>query len=380
MSRTDEGVLRDANHLADTTTPVIHAVLQMYPLPQEIQRVQPLIQGHINATYRVQVADETGSEDLVIQRINDTVFAKPILVMENAQTIADHASRRQSSEDCGILQFLPSREGKNYTVVENGVWRISRFVPDSVAYDTVERPELLEQAAWAFGRFQWLLADLPAHQVHETIPEFHHTPKRLNSLFHAVQNDPVGRVSHCEDLINGFRRSVEQASILQTLRENGGLRERITHNDTKINNILLHKDTGRPLVILDLDTVMPGLVAHDFGDAIRTAGNTAREDEENTELVKLHWENFCAFSRGFLAGTQGILCEEEVKTLVLGAWTITVEQAARFLTDYLDGDPYFRTSYPDHNLVRARVQFRLVEQMEKNAAQMEQIVKDSLAG
>ena len=250
---------------------------------------------------------------------------------------------------------------------------------DGIGYDTCESLEILRNAGVAFGEFQNQLSDFDAESLYTTIPDFHNTAKRLDTFFEAVKADPCGRVATVQDEIAFIREQRELASELTRLQESGEVPLRVTHNDTKSNNVLFHRVTGAPLTVIDLDTVMPGLAMHDFGDAVRFAASTACEDEPDLSKVALDLDKYRAFAEGFIGKTADALTQEEISTMALGAITITIELGVRFLNDYITGDKYFRTSYAEHNLVRARCQLHLAKDMLKKRAQMEQIVREVVA-
>lgn len=348
-------------------------VLKHYDLPGKITEVTLCVNGHINDTYRVVLA---GGDEFILQRINGYVFKDPVKVMENIKAINLHLQNRDTKEDCEIISFLDSKAGENYVVLDGDLWRVCQFVKDSVAYDVVENSQVLSSAGYAFGRFQAMLADFPMEQLHETIPGFHNTSKRLADLFEIVEQDPLGRAQDVEKEVEFFARHKELATRLDKMLEAGEVPLRVTHNDTKYNNILMHKHTGKPLCVIDLDTVMPGLAMHDFGDAIRFAANTAEEDERDLSKVGLNMDHYRAFTEGFMTACQGFLTQAEIDTMALGAIVITIELASRFLADHINGDKYFRIHRENHNLDRARCQIKLAQDMIANYDEMVAVVKE----
>ncbi len=356
-------------------------VIGHYPLQGTIKEASPCVNGHINDTYRLSLAPESGpNQELILQRINDHVFAEPEKVMHNIQEIAAHLRQKNSAYDCDIISFMPTKDGRSCAVVNEQYWRLCHYVPNSVTYDFVDDSSLLYSAGYAFGQFQSMLADLPMDRLYETIPDFHHTRKRLDAFFATVDKDPAGRAKEIEEDIAFFAEHRELACQLMDMQEAGILPLRVTHNDTKYNNILMHEETGEPLCVIDLDTVMPGLPAHDFGDAIRFAANTAVEDEPDLSKVGLNMGKYREFTRGFLQACSGFLTEKEIETLALGAITITVELASRFLTDHIEGDKYFKIHRPNHNLERARCQIALAQDMLGRYNEMQEIVMSSAQG
>ena len=327
--------------------------------------------GHINSTFKV--TTDTGRE-YILQKINKYVFKDPVKVMSNASAVTNYI--RERVEDTRmVLHFIPTLRG-NYCHrdPEGEFWRMYDFV-GGFCLDAPESDEDFYQSALAFGRFQSQLAEFPADTLYETIPEFHNTVDRYRQLKESIKADNVGRAVDAKAEIAFALEQEEQCSILQKMREAGTIPLRITHNDTKLNNVLLDKQTRKSLCVLDLDTVMPGLSVHDFGDSIRFGAATAAEDEPDASKMKLDLNKFRVYTKGFLEAAT-TLTEIEIENLALGALTITMETGIRFLKDYLDGDIYFKTAYPDHNLIRARTQFALAADMKRKWEQMQQIVCD----
>ncbi len=335
---------------------------------------QALGHGHINSTWKITTS--AGAE-YVLQKINTYVFKDPHSLMANISAVTEHL-RRKVSDPRMALCYLPSQDGQYYHRDEQGeYWRMYEFGP-GFCLDLPESEEDFYQSALAFGRFQDMLADFPAHTLVETIPEFHNTVDRYRQLKESVQADACGRVQEVQEDLAYLFGLEEQMSRLQKMRLNGQLPLRVTHNDTKLNNVLLDPVTRKSLCVLDLDTVMPGLSAHDYGDAIRFGAATAAEDEQDLEKMNLDLQMFEAFTRGFLEAAPA-LTDLEVEVLPLGALTITVELATRFLKDHLDGDCYFKIAYPGHNLVRARSQIKLAKDMQKHWDEMNRIVAEIAA-
>lgn len=327
--------------------------------------------GHINNTFKI--TTDSGKE-YILQKINKYVFKDPVKVMSNASAVTNYI-RKRVEDPRMVLHFIPTLVGNYCHRDPDGeFWRMYDFV-GGFCLDAPETDEDFYQSALAFGRFQCLLSDYPAESLHETIPEFHNTIDRYRQLKESVRTDNVGRVRNAQEEIAFALAQEEQCSILQHMREAGTIPLRITHNDTKLNNVLLDKETRKSLCVLDLDTVMPGLSVHDFGDAIRFGAATAAEDEPDVTKMKLDLNRFAAFTRGFLEAVPNLIAVE-VENLPLGAFTITMEIRIRFLKDYLDGDIYFRTAYPEHNLVRARAQFALAADMQTKWAEMQKIVAE----
>ena len=321
--------------------------------------------GHVNDTFCVR----TPSRRFILQRISAAAFPHPDQVMANIAAVTAYlrdviaASGGDSARE--TLTVYPTRDGGSfYTDREGGAWRVYPFVEDTVCLQSAETPELFAAAARAFGRFQYMLKDYPAHTLYETVPRFHDTEDRLAKLKAAAAADTMGRVNDVKAELDFVTAHQADCSVaLQALRE-GKLPLRVTHNDTKLNNILLDPDTGEGVCVIDLDTVMPGLSIHDFGDAIRFGANHCAEDERDLSNVHFDLSLFEAYTRGFLEGTQGSLTPPELDHLPWGAKLMTLECGIRFLTDYLEGDWYFQTQRKGQNLDRCRTQFKLVADME----------------
>ena len=335
---------------------------------------QPFGQGHINDTLKI--TTDTG-DVYVLQRINTYVFRDPVGLMNNAGAVTDHI-RMRVEDKRSALHFLTTEDGQFYHEDEKGqFWRMYDFV-GGFCLDMPESDEDFYQSALAFGRFQQLLCDFPADTLVETIPEFHNTIDRYQAFRKAVEENPIGRLESAREEVEFLLQREERATQLQRMRLSGELPLRVTHNDTKLNNVLLDKKTRKSLCVLDLDTVMPGLSAYDFGDSIRFGAATAAEDEKDLSKMEMDLHMFEVYTKGFLEAATS-LTDREVEMLPMGAYVMTVEVATRFLKDYLEGDLYFKTAYPEHNLVRARTQIKLAADMEKKMAQMEQIVANVAA-
>ena len=327
--------------------------------------------GHIN--YTVKVLTDAGYE-YVLQRINKYVFKDPVRLMENVSSVTDFL--RQRVEDPRMaLHFIPTVDGPFYFVDDEGeYWRMYDFI-GGFCLDAPESEEDFYQSALAFGRFQHMLSEFPAHTLFETIPEFHNTVDRYRQLRESIQADAAGRLERVRGDVDFLLEREELGCMLQRLRESGELPLRVTHNDTKLNNVLLDKDTRKSLCVLDLDTVMPGLSLYDFGDSIRFGAATAAEDEPDVSKMSMDLHLFEVYTKGFLEAATA-LTDREVELLPMGAFVITLELATRFMKDYLDGDLYFKTAYPEHNLVRARAQMKLAADMLSKMDDMNRIVAE----
>ena len=340
-------------------------ICSLFDIPGAVRDISLLSGGIINSTYRVR----SDAGDCLLQKINTAVFPRPEALMENIIRVTAHL-RGQGER---TLQFYPTREGQFWACVEGEYWRMCNFIP-SQTYDKITREDLGVATGRAFGRFQAKLAGLDSRSLHETIPDFHNTRWRFQQLEDAIAADPVGLAAQVQPEIDFLRSVRDRACTLTDLQQAGKLPLRVTHNDAKIGNVLFCPDGS--LVVIDLDTVMPGLAAHDFGDAIRSGANTVAEDSPDWQQARVNMEVFRSFAQGFLAETADTLTPLELDTLALGALTLTAEQAARFLADYILGSPYYRTDYPEHNLVRTRCQITLVRDLLKRQPELEQILRD----
>jgi len=338
--------------------------------------------GHINTTYYCAMYDGKEVRQYLAQMVNWYVFKEPISMMHNIDLITQHIrAKMPNCERRRRLHFHHTDEGNNYLMLGEGedmeFWRVTNFVEHSVSFETSGgNAEVLKMSGIAFGRFEVQLQDFDATQLVESIPDFHNTRKRLEKLAKDVEADECGRVAECRREIELILANREFGGKLCEMIDRGLVPIRVTHNDTKTNNVLFDKSTLDPLVIIDLDTCMPGLAAYDFGDTIRFAASTAEEDEPDLSKIHLDLRLFRAFTEGYIKETASFLTEAELKTMALGCAIITLELASRFLDDYLTGDKYFRIDYPTHNLVRARSQLALFEEMMLHLDEMDRIVHE----
>lgn len=340
---------------------------------------EPYGSGHINTTLRVLLDNSGRVTEYILQKINTSVFKSPDRLMENyvgvTEFLHEKILKNDGDPDREAINVIKTNDGKSYYVTEEGeCWRLLLFVTDSISYDKVERPEQFYNSAVAFGNFQRLLADYPAETLYEIIPNFHNTPDRFRKFLAAVENDACGRRSEVETEIAFVKEREAFASTLEIAHAEGRLPLKVTHNDTKLNNILFDKKTGKAICVIDLDTIMPGYSVNDFGDSIRFGATTAVEDEADLSKVNFDITLYELYVKGFIEGAAGGLTECETELLPIGAIMMTYECGMRFLTDYLEGDTYFRTSRPKHNLDRARNQFKLVHDMEEKLPEMRKIV------
>lgn len=348
-----------------------------FRLPGTFSAWEELKVGNINKTYKVTYARENGLEKAYIfQRVNTFVFKNPEQVMENIERVTQHL--REWRPGRVTLHYHHTRDGKNFVWDGDHIWRVFNFIP-SAAFTESRDETLVRNAGYAFGEFQDALSSFDAALLHETIPDFHHTLKRYQALEKAVAENPVGRVQEVEDELKWLMQAKDEACLLCDLMEKGELPLRVTHNDTKVNNVLFDKKDKRALVVIDLDTVMPGLAANDFGDAVRSIVNTAAEDETDLEKVSCDLHLFRCFAEGFLEPTAKSFTQKEMDTFGISCFALTVELAVRFLTDYLQGDPYFYCAYPGHNLVRTRCQIALARDMQRKMDEMNRIIAECAA-
>ncbi|MEY3898428.1 MAG: hypothetical protein RLZZ214_3950 [Verrucomicrobiota bacterium] len=336
--------------------------------------------GHINDTYCAHF-DQGGTRlRYILQRINTNVFKTPAALMENIGRVTRHALGRLLAENHPeahrrTLTCIPAVDGKPYAVDTKGnYWRVYPFIERARGYDEIESNEQAFQAAKAFGNFQKLTADLGGARLHETIPDFHNTPKRLDALRTAIQLDPKNRAAEVREQIDfALARAVDCARVT-SLIASGDIPERVTHNDTKLNNVLLDEVTAEAVCVIDLDTTMPGSALYDFGDMVRTATPTTREDEVDLGKLDLRMDRFESLVRGYLSTAGSFLAEVEVDHLAFSGKLLTLECGMRFLTDYLLGDVYFKIKHPGHNLDRCRNQFAFVAVIEGKLSKMEKMV------
>lgn len=358
----------------------VREVVSGLMIPADFVSAAPYGSGHINDTFAVTMSQGGTPLRHIVQRINHRIFKRPDLLMDNIMRVTRFA-QGQSGAAADVtrrtLTVIPAKDGLPYVRDQQGAyWRAYVFVEDTCSYDEVETPAQAFQTARAFGRFQQVVADLGGTRLHEVIPGFHDTPRRMADLEKAVTEDACGRASGCmADVDFALSRKAEAGLLIDMLRA-GSLPERITHNDTKINNVLFDCRNGAGICVIDLDTVMPGLVHYDFGDMVRTATSTAAEDEVDLSRVVVRFDLFEALLRGYLESASGFLTPDEKELLPFGGKLITLEIGVRFLTDYLQGDVYFKTSRSGQNLDRCRNQFQRVRSIEAQYEQMQRLVRN----
>ena len=361
----------------------LKSIAERFDIPGSFVTVEVITNGNINSTYAVEFSNGTELKKYILQRVNTFVFKAPEQIMHNIGLVTKHIEKKAAALADGeavlTLKFYDNKEnGKNYFDDGKGnFWRICDFI-DSVTINESNDMAVLEALGAAFGDFQNMLSDFDADSLYETIPYFHNTKKRLETLLKDVEKDECGRAQAALKEIEFIRNHVSLASELTGALEAGELPLRVTHNDTKLNNVLFDTEGRKPVAVIDLDTVMPGLAASDYGDAVRFACSTAAEDETDLSKVSLDMEKFKAFTKGFISRTGSSLTKKELDTLVLGAVTITIELAGRFLDDYITGDRYFKTRHSGHNLERTKCQLRLAEDMIAKRKMMEDYLQTLL--
>lgn len=341
---------------------------------------EPYGNGHINDTFLlICETKDQGEKKYILQRMNHSIFRNPQQLMENVVNVTEYLRKvilaQGGDPDRETLNVVKTHNNENYYKDEDeNYWRVFLFVERTLCMERVESPKDFYDSAVAFGNFQRMLADYPAEELHETIPNFHNTPSRFRDFQKAVQEDKLGRAALAADEIAFALAREQDTAVLTDLLRKGELPLRVTHNDTKLNNILFDEETREALCIIDLDTVMPGLSLYDFGDSIRFGASTGAEDETDLGRVTLDLDLFETFTKGFLEGCGGSLTTKEIEMLPMGAKLMTYECGIRFLADFLDGDVYFRIHRTNHNLDRARTQFKLVADMEEKWEQMAAII------
>ncbi len=355
------------------------AAARAFQIPGELVSVSTYGKGHIHDTYCITFLAENRSARFILQRINASIFKDPAAVIGNIQRVTHHLALHvaadpvlASDHDRRVLTLIPSRSERLWHVDEHGnYWRTYRFIERVRSYETVESPAQAFQAARAFGKFQQMLSDLPPNHLHTTIPDFHHTPRRFAALERAIVADKANRAGLVKAEIDF---AIARRAIAGTLLD-ANLPERVTHNDTKLNNVLFDEATNEAICVIDLDTVMPGLAAYDFGDQVRTTTSPTGEDDQDLSRVTMQFPIFEALARGYLDAAGGFLTQNEKDHLAVAGKVITFEQGIRFLTDFLSGDAYYKVLRPGHNLDRCRTQFKLVESIEQQEEKMARLVE-----
>ena len=352
-------------------------ISRLFRIDYEYLGYETIQMGNVNRTYKVNfMLPEGKPKSFLVQNVNTYAFRNPIGLMDNIDKVTEFIRAKKPGQLA--LHFHHTADRKTYVVDGKNFWRMTNYVP-SITFNAVNDLDVVRNAGKAFGEFQMDLDDFDISELIETIPGFHNTRQRYETLIKSVQENKAGRVEEVREEIDWLLSVQDLACKLTDLQQAGQLPLRVTHNDTKINNVLFHPETSTAMIVIDLDTVMPGLMGHDFGDAIRFAANYVEEDCRELEKVGVNLDVFRAFAEGFLSMTAKTMTEKEVETLALSSFVLTAELATRFLADYLDGDLYFKTLSPDHNLVRTRCQIALAKDMLKKMPEMEKIIRDCVA-
>lgn len=354
-------------------------ILSQFRTEGNLVSAEPFGNGHINDTLKV--TDDKGEIRYVLQRINHAIFTNVDMLQNNIHTVTSHIrkkleARGESDIDRKVLTFLPTKDGKLYYFDGDSYWRVCLFIPRSKSYEEVT-PELSYEAGKAFGDFQSMLADLPEGALGKTIPNFHNMEFRLQQFRDAVQANPAGRLDEVKGLVGEIEKRAEAMCIQERLYRDGKLKKRTNHCDTKVNNIMFDED-GKVLCVIDLDTVMPGFVLSDIGDFIRTGANTGAEDDPDLDKVGVNMPIFEAYTRGYMETAKSFLSPLEISMLPYGGRLLTYMQTVRFLTDYINGDTYYKIHSPKHNLQRTEAQFKLLQSLEAHAAEMDGFMKQWL--
>ena len=340
-----------------------------------LYKYEALTSGNINVTYCVFTKDGSELNEYLLQRINKNVFKNPVAVMDNIVKVTEYIAEHKTRSKLCPLCFNKTKDGKSYVVDEEGnYWRARQFL-DCVTYDTTDDLKVIEEAGFAFGEFQTLLDGFDASVLYESIPDFHNTEKRINDLKNAIEYSSSKRKEEAAEEIEYVLSNESTAVSLCEMLKRGEIPLRVTHNDTKCNNVVFNKHTHEALAVIDLDTIMPGLTAYDFGDGARSICCTTEEDEADLDKVKFRLDKFEAFTKGYLGKLGHILTENEKKTLGISCYVMTLELASRFLEDYLNGDTYFKINYEKQNLLRTRCQIALAKDIMNKINDINAIVK-----
>lgn len=362
--------------------PDFQKIVPHFKFSGEFIRAEAIVSGHINDTCIAYFRQADGKiRRYILQRINHYVFKKPEEVMANILAVTTHLHQKTIVSGGNpyreTLTLIPSHNGAMFHRTDTGYyWRAYVFIDNALTYQIPENPQHVYNAAQAYGHFQQLLGDFPADQLHETIPDFHNTSKRFETFVNVLEKDECNRALRAKDEIDFLLQRADDMPVLVDLIAKGSLPIRVTHNDTKFNNVMIDNKTGEGICVIDLDTVMPGSLLYDFGDAIRSITNTGEEDERDLSLVHFSLETYNRYTKGYLDATRGTLAPAEIEYLAFSARLLTLECGMRFLTDHINGDTYFRTKRENHNLDRCKTQFRLVKEMEENYTEMSQIIDD----
>jgi len=348
------------------------AILNQFQLEDKITVVEPFGNGHINDTFRAK--NDEGKAKYILQRINHHIFKDVDMLQNNIHIVTSHIRKKliangETEIERKVLTFLPAKDGKFYHFDGESYWRVCLYIPGSKTYEEVN-PEFSYEAGKAFGRFQEMLSDIPEGAIGEIIPDFHNMEFRLKQFKEAIEANVAGRLEEAWKVVGALQQRAESYCIQERLYLEGKLKKRINHCDTKVNNILFD-ETGKVLCVIDLDTVMPGFVLSDIGDFIRTGCNTGAEDDENLDRIQVNMEIFKAYTRGYMETAKGFLSPLEIRMLPYGGRLLTYMQTVRFLTDYLNGDTYYKIHSPKHNWQRSLAQFKFLQELEAKTFEMD---------
>ena len=360
----------------EKTNEQLMAILKQFAIDEDMVSAVPFGNGHINDTLKV--TNSKGEIKYILQRINHHIFTNVDMLQNNIFTVTSHirkklVARGEQDVDRKVLTFIPAKDGKLYHFDGDSYWRVCLFIPRSKSFEEVT-PQLSYEAGKAFGDFQTMLSDLPADALGETIPNFHNMEFRLKQFRDAVEANAAGRLEEVKDLVAEIEKRTKDMCIQEELYREGKLKKRTNHCDTKVNNIMFDEE-GKVLCVIDLDTVMPGFVLSDIGDFIRTGANTGAEDDENLDNVEVNLEIFEAYTRGYMETAKAFLTPQEIKLLPYGGRLLTYMQTVRFLTDYINGDTYYKIHSPKHNLIRTKAQFKLLLSLEAHAPEMDRFMQ-----
>ena len=351
------------------------SIVSHFQMQGTVREIKPLGSGLINDTYKVTTA-EAGAPDYVLQRINHAIFQNVEMLQSNIEAVTRHIrkkleEKREADVERKVLHFIPTAERKTYWYDGENYWRIMTFIPRAKTYETVN-PEYSYYAGAAFGNFQAMLADIP-DTLGETIPDFHNMEFRLKQLRDAVAADAVGRVQEVQYFLDEIEKRADEMCKAERLYREGKLPKRVCHCDTKVNNMMFDED-GTVLCVIDLDTVMPSFIFSDYGDFLRSGANTGLEDDKNLDNVNFNMEIFQAFTKGYLESGKSFLLPIEIENLPYAAALFPYMQCVRFLADYINGDTYYKIQYPEHNLVRTKAQFKLLQSVEEHTSEMKKFI------
>lgn len=368
------------NIMNDEKTYDLKDICSHFSIEGTFIEAEPYGTGHINDTYASMYRTDSATVRYIHQRINHSIFKDVEKLMENIERVTAHV-REKVTEQGGdpmreSLNLVPAEDGSSFFRDSGGnSWRTYKFIEGACTYDIIEKPMHVFNASAAFGSFQKMLSDLPGERLFETIPDFHNTKKRFRIFVQTLEKDPVNRARDVKNEIDFVLKREHEASVLVELLENGDVPERVTHNDTKFNNVMIDDETDEGICVIDLDTVMPGLVMYDFGDSVRIGASTALEDEKDLSKVHMDISLFEQLTGGYLRTAREFLTPPEIENLAFSAKLLTFECGMRFLTDHIDGDNYFKVHREGHNLDRCRTQFKMVHEMEEQMEDMESIIE-----